>query len=188
MPQARAGAELVERPAGRFESRALRLEQRVARLVGGAEVRVDRIEREVRAREQLRQRPAQVVVAEAEAIHAGIDLEVIAQRRAALRGAVLQRVAGGRARDRRRQVVIEHAVEIADAERAEDQDRRANAGLAEIDAFFDVRHRQHRRARGFECRRDAARAVTVGVGLDDGDDAGAIAGPRPAPRFSPDSL
>ena len=51
--------------------------------------------------------------------------------------------------------MIEHAVEIADAERAEDQDRRANAGLAQIDALFDVGHGQHRRARGLERARHA---------------------------------
>ncbi len=73
--------------------------------------------------------------------------------------------------------MIEDAVEIADAERAEDQDRRANAGLAQIDALFDVRDREHRRARRLERRRDAARAVAVGVGLDDGDDAGRDHGP-----------
>ena len=111
MTQTRARAELVERPAGRLESRALRLEQLVSGLVGGAEMRVHRVEREVRAGEQLRQRPPQVVVPEPEAVHAGVDLEVIAQRRAALGRAGLQRrarrpgsrsSASGRDRTRRR--------------------------------------------------------------------------------------
>ena len=61
---------------------------------------------------------------EAEPVHAGIDLQVTAEHvdRAA-RGRRLQRRAADGRRDGRRQVVLEHAVEIADAERAEDQNR-----------------------------------------------------------------
>ena len=170
MTQPRTGAELVERAGRRLEPRALRLEQRVTGFVGGPEMRVDGLERQIPAAEQFGQRALQVVVPEAKAIHAGVDFQVVTEGRAALGGALLQRPARGRTRDRRRQIVIEHTVEIADAQRAEHQDRRVDAGFPEIDALFDVRHREHDRAGRLERRRDPARAVAVGVGLDDGDD------------------
>ena len=73
----------------------------------------------------------------------------------------------------------EEAVEIADAERAEDQDAAADAGLAQLDAFLDVGHREPRRAGLAQRPRHRHGAVPVGVGLDDGDDAGARAGAVP---------
>ena len=39
-----------------------------------------------------------------------------------------------------------------------------------IDTLFDIRDREHDRAGGLQRGRDAARAVSVGVGLDDGND------------------
>jgi hypothetical protein len=70
----------------------------------------------------------------------------------------------------------EDAVRIADAEGAEHEDRRANAGLAEGDALLDVRAREHRDAFVFERPCDASRPVSVGIGLDDADDAGGTGG------------
>ena len=49
--------------------------------------------------------------------------------------------------------VREHAVEVADAERAEHENRHAHAGLAQRDAFLDVGAREHRRAGGLERER-----------------------------------
>ena len=69
--------------AGRLEPAPLFVEQRRLGLVGGAEVRVHGVEPQVRAGEQLRQRARQVVVTEAEPVEAGVDLEVIGERRAA---------------------------------------------------------------------------------------------------------
>ena len=40
---------------------------------------------------------------------------------------------------------VKHAVEIADAERAEDEDRNAHARASQDDAFLDVGAREHRR-------------------------------------------
>ena len=54
--------------------------------------------------------------------------------------------------------------------------------VAERHAFLDVRAGQHRRARRLERAADRRRAVTVGVGFDDGDDAGRR-GCRPASRL-----
>ncbi len=176
----RARAERVERRARRVERHALLIEQRVLGLVGGREVGVDAFELEVRAREQVRQRPRQVLVPEPEAMHAGVDLQVIADARVARARRRLQRPPGGRTRNRRRQVVLEDAGEIADAQRAEDQDPRARARLAQLDALLDVGDREPGRARLFERAGDANRPVPVGVGLDDGDDA--RRGRRPARR------
>jgi len=63
-------------------------------------------------------------------------------------------------------------VEIADAERAEDQDLRGDARRAERGAFFDVGAGQKIRASRLERARHLAGAVPVGVGLDDGDEPG----------------
>ena len=93
MPQTGPGAELVKHAAGPFEPRALHLEQWVAGLVGGSKMRVHGVEREIGAGQERRQRPLQVVVAEAEPVHAGINLEVIAQGRFSLLGCGLQGVA-----------------------------------------------------------------------------------------------
>ena len=109
-------------------------------------------------------------MAEPEPVHAGVDLQVIADRRLTPRRGRLHRARGAGRRDRRRQRELEQAVEIADAQRAEHENRHAHAGLPEHDALFDIGARQHRRARLLERERDAWRAVTVGVGLDDGDD------------------
>ena len=67
--------------------------------------------------------------------------------------------------------MIEDAVDLADAERAEDQNRDGDAGLAQPHAFLDVGAGEHRRAGGLERERDASRAVAVRIGLDDGQDA-----------------
>ena len=53
--------------------------------------------------------------------------------------------------------VIEDAVEIADAQRTEDEDRGADAGLAQHDPFLDVGAREHRGAFGLERERRPAR-------------------------------
>ena len=63
----------------------------------------------------------------------GVDLQVIAERRPVLRGGRLHGARRGRRRDRRRQRELEQAVEIADAQRAEDQNRHAHAGAAQHD-------------------------------------------------------
>ena len=56
--------------------------------------------------------------------------------------------------------------------RAEHQNVGADAGRAQRRAFLDVGARQQIGAGVFERARHLARAVSVGVRLDDGDDAG----------------
>ena len=70
-----------------------------------------------------------------------------------------------------REAVLEHAGKIADAERAEDQNLRRHAGLAEDDRLFDIGARENRGAGILQCERDRRRAMAVRVGLDDADDA-----------------
>ena len=55
-------------------------ESGVLGIVRGREVRVDRIDPQMAAGRDLGQRPIDVVVPEAEAIHAGVDLEMAAER------------------------------------------------------------------------------------------------------------
>ena len=157
----------------RLEPLALQGEQGVLGVVGGGEVRVDRLDPQVAAGRDVRDCPRQVVVSEAEPVHPGIDLEVAAERASVTRRGGFERTPRRRRRHRRRQVVAEDAVEVADAQGAEDQDRDADAGLAQDDAFLDIGAGEHRGARLLERAADFDRAVPVGVGLDDGDDAGA---------------
>ena len=129
-------------PARARIARRCSLEQRRLGIVGGREVRVDRIELEVLAGQQLRQRPPQVVEPEAEPVHAGVDLQVIAEPLLVARGRRLHGARRARRRDRRRQAAVEQAVEIADAQRAEDEDVGPDAGGAQRGAFLDVGARQ----------------------------------------------
>ena len=144
--------------------------RRMVGRVSGRKVRIHRIDGKVRAGRNLGQRAIEVVVPEAESIHAGIDLQVAPQHRRLPRGGLLQRPRRRRRGDRRRQAMREDAFEIADAEGAEHQDGHADASLAQHHAFLDVRTRQHRRASLLERPGHLRRAVSVGIGLDDRND------------------
>ena len=149
-----------------FEPHSLLVEQRRVRLVGGREMRVDGAELEVLAREQFGQRPSQVVVPKPEAIHPGIDLEVIRKPPLVLGRRRLHGACGARRGDRRRQPAVEQAVQIADAEGAEDQYVRLHAGGAQLGPFLDIGARQQIGAGVLERARDLAGAVAVRIRLD----------------------
>jgi hypothetical protein len=155
----------------RLESLALRGEQRLFGIVGGGEVRVDRVDAQVGARGHVRDGPIQVVVTKTEPVHPGVDLQMAAECRAVASGSGLERAGRAGGRDRRRQGMLEEAIEVADAERAEHQDRDAHARLPKGDPLFDVRAGEHRGTRGLECHPCLTRAVAVGVRLHDGDHA-----------------
>ncbi len=154
-----------------LEAEALLVEQRRLRIVGGGEVRVHRRELEVGTGQQLRQRSAHVVEAEAQPVHPGVDLQVISQPLVVLPGRRLNRPRGARGRNGRRQAAVEEAVEIADAQRPEHQDLRAHAGLAQRVPLLDVGAGHQIGARLFERQRHLSRSVSVGIGFHDGDHA-----------------
>ena len=79
---------------------------------------------------ELRQRVLQIVVAQSEPVHAGVDLEMAPQRTPRAGGRGLERPTRARRGNRRREVVVEHAFDVAHAERAEDQNLGGDAGLA----------------------------------------------------------
>jgi hypothetical protein len=64
---------------------------------------------------------------------------------------------------------LKDALEIADAQGTEDQNRRAHTCLAQNDAFLDVRAGEHRRARLFEREADLRRTMAIGIRLDNSD-------------------
>ena len=168
-----AQAHRAERGRRAVEPRALFVQPRRLRLVGGREVRVDRLESQMRAREHGRQRPPQVVVPEPEPVHAGVDLQMTrAGARRARRPPRSSARAARRRRDRRRQPMREDAVEIADASAPNTRIGTVTPAVAQRHAFFDVRAREHRRAGRLERPADGGGAVPVGVGLDDRNDAG----------------
>jgi hypothetical protein len=133
-------------------------------------MRVDRLEPQVRAGEQLRQRAAQIVVTKTKAVHPRVYLQVIAKDRAVRCGRRLHGAGGGRRRDCRRQRELEQSVEVADAQRAEDQNWHADPCPPENDGFLDVSACEQIRARGFERERDPLGSMPVRVCLDDSDD------------------
>ena len=122
---------------------------------------------------------------EAEPVHPGVDLQVAAQAGAAGTAGGAQRLGGAGARDRRRQVVAEHAVDVADTERAEHQDRPAITGLAQLDPLLDVGDREPLGPGLRERAGDGYGPVAVGVGLDDRKDARRGAGRRRPRRLRP---
>ena len=133
---------------------------------------VDRLEIQVLAGQQSGQRAPQVVEAEAEPVHPGVDLQVVADAALVLLRRGLHRERGAGGRDRRRQPAVEQAVEIADAQRAEDEDVGAHAGGAQRRAFLDVGAGEQIGARLFQRERDLAGAMAVGVRLDHRDNTG----------------
>ena len=158
--------QILNLAARRVEADALLVEQRRLRIVSGREVRVDGLEVEVLAGEQLRQRPPEVVEAEAEPVHAGVDLQVIADALAVLLRRRLHRVRGAGRGDGRRQAAIEQPVQIADAQRAEHQDVAAHTRRPQRRAFLDVGAGEQIGAGVFEGERDLPGAVSVGIRLD----------------------
>ena len=140
-------------------------------VIRGREVRVDGSQLEMRTVQQLGHAAREVVVTEPKPVHARVDLEVIAHAPALPRGLGLDGPRRRRRRDRRREIELEEAGEIADAQRAEDQDLGADAAPAEHDGLLDVGAREHRRAGALEGPGHRHGAVSVGIGLDDGDDA-----------------
>ena len=171
MTQAGADAQLRKAREHLLETLALCLKQRVVGIVRGGKVRVHGRDVEIAARQQLRQRALEVVEAQAEAVHAGIDLQMTRQRRPVLRCRGLKRSSGAGRGDRRREVVLEHAVHVADAERAEDENLGGDTCLAEHDGFLDIGARENCRACFLQRERDRGRAVSVRVRFDDADDA-----------------
>ena len=159
-----------------LETLALLGKQRTLGIVSRREVRVDRRDGQVLARQQRRHRAIELIVTEPEPVHARVDLQMTREAHAAARGGLFQRDDGLRCRYGGRQLVLEHAVDVANAERAEDEDGQAHAGAAQQDAFFDIRGREERRTSRFERQRDARGAVAVRVGLHHADDAGAVSG------------
>src|SRR4051812_16993775 len=73
-------------------------------------------------------------------------------------------------------MVLEDAVEVADAQRAEDEDRDLHARLSQDDALLDIGAREHLRPCALERKPDAGRSVPVRVCFDDGNDARGEAG------------
>ena len=172
VPADAGNADAVERSQRVCEGRALRVHERVLGVFRGREVRVDAVEPQVRTDQQLAQGSSQVVMPEAEPVHAGVDLQVVADPRPTPRGFRFDGPCRGRRRDRRHQVVLEQPAEIADAQRAEHEDGGAHPRRTQRDRLFDVGTRDHPRPGALERERHGNGAVPVGVGLDDGDDGG----------------
>ena len=160
-----------------LEAPALPLEEGMIGTLRRREVGVDGIdpERSGVAHPERGQGPPQVVVAEAEPVHSRVDLDVHPEAASARRRRGAEPARGRGRRDGRRQPVSEHPVEVAHAERSEYEDRGPDARLAQLDALLDVGAGEGGgaalRLGRLQGAGDRDRAMTVRVGLDDGDDA-----------------
>ncbi len=76
-------AKLGQRAQRALEPLALQVEQGVGEVVCRGEVRGDGVDHEIGTGEHLGERPAEVVEAEAQPVHPGVDLEVAVQAAAA---------------------------------------------------------------------------------------------------------
>ena len=149
-----------------LEPRVLLVKERRLRIVCRGKVRIHRIEIEIRTGEQLGQRARKIVEPEPEPVHPGVDFEVIPHALPVPRRGRLHRTRRARRRDRRRQPAVEQAIEIADAEGAKHQNVRADPGLAQHCAFFDIGASQKVRSGLFKRAPHLPGAMTVSVGLD----------------------
>ena len=98
-----------------------------------------------------------------------MKIEGALARLALLRGRLFQKPQLVGAHDRRRQVIVENSLFLAGPEAGEDQDRFANAALAQFGAFRGAGHAEPVGAGLGEGARDGNDSVAVGVALDDGE-------------------
>ena len=142
-------------------------------LVGDREVRPQPLELELAVRvDQFRERVGGLGC-RADAVHAGVDLEMNRKRRrVALDHRLGQRLDTGRGVHGRREPRRHDRGGRGRDRLGEHEDRCVDAGLAQLDALFDEGHAEHRSS-GFDrrpSRRD--RAVPVAVGLHDREHSG----------------
>jgi len=170
VPEARPRAQRLQIGEDPIEALALLVEERRCGVVRGREVGEDGVEIEILAAEQIGQGTPQVVEAKPEPVHARVDLQVIAYPLLVPRGRGLHGARRPGRRDRRRQPAVEQAVEVTDAERAEDEDVGAYPGRPQGGAFLYIRAGEQVSAGILERSPNLCRAVTVRVRLDDTDD------------------
>jgi len=147
-------AELIELAAGEL------------RIPGAGEVRGEAAQRHRRVGLDRRQQLRRGAGRDAEPAHAGVDHQL--DRRDTLLPArfsceqpqpVVRVNAGGDA-------VAHHRLDLAVDDCAEDQDRAANAGLAQLDRLARVPDADHRHTRIRQGSCDGDRAVAIGVGFE----------------------
>jgi hypothetical protein len=83
----------------------------------------------------------------------------------------LKRTAGTRSRNGWHEAVLEHAIDVADAERTENENLGPHPGFAKDDGLLDVGARENRRTCLLQRETNGSRSMTIGIGLDDRDDA-----------------
>src|SRR5216683_406879 len=109
----------------------------------------------------------------AQSAHAGIDLEVDRHGRTCpLRGlGKALEVLGPEYRGR--EPMGDHQIVATFVRSTEDEYRRSDSRVSQLDAFLDQRHPEHLHPLIFERLGDRHRPMTVGVGLDHGENLGA---------------
>ena len=109
--------------------------------------------------------------ARAQAAHAGIDLEVVADGLAGRGGETVHVADLREGMDGRREVEFHHGIAFVGEKAAHDENARlVDAAAAQLDALVHRTHRQPSCAFGTEHARDFERAMPVGIGLDDAGD------------------
>lgn len=104
--------------------------------------------------------------AHADAIHAGVDLDLCRCARALFRRNAFQREEHLGQEHHRGHIVFHCRFRRMNVGRAEHQDGRGHARLTQLRALFDQRHRQHIRPGLQRGLRNLHRAVAIGIRLD----------------------
>ena len=140
--------------------------------VGIGEVRVDSFHDRVAALGGPLQQAVGVVVVHADALHAGVDLQMDPGGDAQVAGGRVdlpQLVDGGR---RQREAVAEEQRDLVAEDAAHHQDGQRDAGLTQRHRLLEKGDAQPARALRDQVAGDLDQAVAVGVGLDDRHDGG----------------
>src|SRR3974377_171601 len=131
-------------------------------------------EAQVRAIRQRARERWQLCGWNAQTVHSRVNLEVkineALARLARARGSFFQEAQLIGAHDRRREVRVENALLLARPEAGQDQDRFANAALAQLGAFRGAGHAEPIGANLRQGARDGNDSLAVGFAVEDGED------------------
>ena len=110
---------------------------------------------------------ADLLGADADAAHARLDLEVYLCHLVLAHGLARDGLRERQVTDDLRDIVVDDVARLVRQHKTEEQDRRREARLAQLDGLAERRHREIRGPRLHRDARDSQSAVAVGVRLDD---------------------
>ncbi len=152
--------------------RDLPIGERVARIAGICEVRVERFNAQARCRSNLLDRARQFALSHAHASHAAVEFQV--NRDVALARHPANALQLFWAHDADRDSMIERNANVSFLQRPENQERKFDRGIAQLDRFFEQRGGDHRDAIAATSLRQLDGAVPIRIRLEHGDQTRAV--------------